>query len=491
MENAVVYARYSSHSQTEQSIEGQLAAARRYAQDKGYKIIKEYVDRAKTGTNDNREEFQRMLKDSNKKKFSVIIVWKVDRFGRNREEITFNKYKVKKNGVRVEYVAENISSGPEGVILESVLEGMAEYYSLQLSQNVSRGYVESAKKRHVIGMPPLGYDKGEDKKYTINESEANLVRLIFTKYNEGESQFSIINFLNSHGYKNKRGLPFKRNSIQRILTDDRYIGIYRFKGKILDETSIPPIVSREVFEATKLTAKEHKKMSYSNWNYSEYKLSNKLYCGKCGGKIKGSSGNGKNGTKYLYYICPDCKKLHLRSDKIDTIVTNKLNTILNDAGIIKEISEKVYEYYKENDETDKEIKRLQNAIADVDKRTSNILKSIEDGLDYSLCKNRLDELKSQKEELQAILTNTELSLPIKLTPSHIEYFLLKMKDNSKIIDTFINSITAFDDYLLLSLNYTNNGDLVRFSTEINQMGQMNHQSNFIIYKEVIVFKMKI
>ena len=121
-ELAVVYARFSSSKQQETSIEGQLAAAHKYAETKGYTIIREYCDRAKTGTNDNREEFQRMLSDTAKHQFTVIIVWKVDRFGRNREEITFNKYRAKKNGVRVEYVAENVVEGPEGVILESVLE---------------------------------------------------------------------------------------------------------------------------------------------------------------------------------------------------------------------------------------------------------------------------------------------------------------------------------------------------------------------------------
>ena len=163
-EKAVIYARYSSHNQTEQSIEGQIAAARRYAADHNYQIVNEYCDRAKTGTNDNREAFQRMLSDCHKKLFTVIIVWKVDRFGRNREEITFNKYQAKKNGVRVEYVAESISDGPEGVILESVLEGMAEYYSLQLSQNVKRGLLESDKKHRVMGgHATLGYKPGPDR----------------------------------------------------------------------------------------------------------------------------------------------------------------------------------------------------------------------------------------------------------------------------------------------------------------------------------------
>lgn len=145
-ENAVIYARYSSHGQTEQSIEGQIAKGREFAATRGYTVVHEYVDRAMTGRNDNREQFQKMLADTAKHQFQVIIVWKVDRFGRNREEIAINKHTCKRNGVRVEYVAENLPDAPESVILESVLEGMAEYYSLQLSQNILRGQLESAKK---------------------------------------------------------------------------------------------------------------------------------------------------------------------------------------------------------------------------------------------------------------------------------------------------------------------------------------------------------
>ena len=146
MENAVIYARYSSRNQTENSIEAQVEAGLAFAKSHKYNVIKTYADRAKTGTNDNREAFQEMLSDTSNKNFTVIIVWKVDRFGRNREEIALNKYRCKKNGVRVEYVAENITSGPEGVILESVLEGFAEYYSRQLSQNTKRGISNVAKK---------------------------------------------------------------------------------------------------------------------------------------------------------------------------------------------------------------------------------------------------------------------------------------------------------------------------------------------------------
>ena len=495
MENAVVYARYSSHSQTEQSIEGQLSAARRYATEKGYKIIKEYVDRAKTGTNDNREEFQRMLKDTARRKFSVIIVWKVDRFGRNREEITFNKYKAKKNGVRVEYIAENISPGPEGVILESVLEGMAEYYSLQLSQNVSRGYVESAKKRHVIGMAPLGYEKDVDKKYKIVDSEAKIVQLIYQLYIEGSSQADIMRFLNSRHIKSKKGGEFTKNVIHKILTDDRYIGNYRFKGAILEENCIPSIVSRDVFYKAQKASKAHLNMNANNWNYSEYKLSGKLTCSECGSKLKGSSGNGKLGVKYLYYICPNCKKVHVRADKLDERVISFVLDILDNREILAEIATRVYKYYEENDDTKDELNRLDGLLSENNLRTTNILKSIESGLDYRLCKDRLDELAIEKEELEKMRADIELSRPVKLTSDMILFFLLKFRDDRKdsvIIESLVSKIILSNKEASIFLNCVDTDLPHVCSTAFGQMGKSNHQSNpckFIVYNGCAVFKM--
>ena len=490
MENAVVYARYSSHAQSEQSIEGQLSAARNYARSKNYNIIHEYCDKAKTGTNDNRDEFQRMLKDTAKKKFSVIIVWKVDRFGRNREEITFNKFKCKKNGVRVEYVAENIAQGPEGVILESVLEGMAEYYSLQLSQNVARGYLESAKKFKIIGMAPLGYEPDEERKYKINENEAKVVKLIFDKFISGYSQFELIKYLNSHGYKNKRGTEFKKNSIVRIIKDDRYIGIYRFKGEILSEDAIPAIVDKETFIKANMALKNHKKMSYDNWNYEEYKLSDKCFCSKCNTKMKGSSGYSKTKRKYLYYVCPSCGKNKIRADKTDELILEKTKEILTEENIDK-IVEDAYKYYLETDTFSSEIEHYEKIIAEIDKKISNLTKSVEDGMPYNLVAVRLHDLQKERDIYQKELNDLSIAMPITLDKKTIKTFLVEIKNNQKdsaFLNTFVQRIDVNGKELTITLNCVDTGLTVDSSTVTQQMGKMGHQSNFIVIGNAIILR---
>ena len=300
--NAVVYARYSSNNQTEQSIEGQLAAAHKYADTKGYTIIHEYIDRAKTGRNDNRDDFQKMLSDTAKKQFSIIIVWKVDRFGRNREEVILNKMRCKKNGVHVEYVAELVPEGPEGVILEGVFEAMAEYYSLQLSQNVKRGLLESAKQyKAVTGGTPLGYKIGPDKHFEIDPVTAPVIKVIFERYASGESLFDLIEYLNQNGYKTRFGKPFQRSSLDRLLKNEQYIGTYTYKDIIRAEDVIPPIIEKDLFYKVQDMLKKNRREPPNKWKYSDYVLTGKMFCGKCGCTMVGKAGYGRGKKKYGYY----------------------------------------------------------------------------------------------------------------------------------------------------------------------------------------------
>ena len=226
---AVVYARYSAGpKQTDQSIEGQIYDCQEYAKKHGLTIIEYYIDRHISGKEDsNRSEFQRMLNDCCKGQFKYVITWKVDRFGRNREELAVNKSKLKRAGVQLVYAKESIPDGPEGIILESLLEGLAEYYSADLAQKVKRGMSESAKKGKVLGSSCIyGFQKSADGCYEINEPAAAIIREVFQRYADGDTVPQIIKDLNSRGvltYKNK---PFDSSTLYRALRNRKYIGEY-------------------------------------------------------------------------------------------------------------------------------------------------------------------------------------------------------------------------------------------------------------------------
>ena len=121
MVKAVIYARYSSHNQREESIEGQLRKCREYAEKNGFVIIEEYIDRAMSAKTDNRFDFQRMIKDSDKGHFQAVIMYTMDRFARNRYDSAMYKAKLRKNGVKLYYTEQSISEEPEEFVDLSAL----------------------------------------------------------------------------------------------------------------------------------------------------------------------------------------------------------------------------------------------------------------------------------------------------------------------------------------------------------------------------------
>ena len=192
MKTAVIYARYSCDNQTEQSIEGQLRVCKEYAERNGITVVDTYIDRAMTGTNDNRPEFRRMLEDSKKKTFEIVLVYKLDRFSRNKYESVIHKKALRENGVKVLSAMENIPDSPEGIILESLLEGMNQYYSAELSQKVKRGMYETRRKgNYQGGFLPYGY-RPENRKVVVDENAAAAVRYIFEQYDRGVSVTNIM-----------------------------------------------------------------------------------------------------------------------------------------------------------------------------------------------------------------------------------------------------------------------------------------------------------
>lgn len=184
---AVIYARYSSDNQREASIEGQLRECMEFATYNDIQVIDNYIDRAMSAKTDNRPEFQRMIKDSYKHAFDCIIVWKLDRFARNRYDSAHYKTILKKNGVKVISAKETIAEGSEGILLESVLEGMAEFYSAELAEKVSRGLKENALKGlYNGGSVPFGYVINAERKLAIDPLTAPIVADIFKMSYDGK-----------------------------------------------------------------------------------------------------------------------------------------------------------------------------------------------------------------------------------------------------------------------------------------------------------------
>ena len=279
---AVIYARYSSDNQREASIEGQLRECMEYAAQNDITIIANYIDRALTATSDNRPDFQRMIKDSYKRCFDMVIVWKLDRFSRDRYDSAHYKHILKKNGVKVVSAKENISDGPEGIILESMLEGMAEYYSAELSVKVKRGLKENALKGKVNGgQIPFGYYIDENQKLAIDESLAPLVVEAFTMYADGYLIKDIVKRFDEKGIVTRLGKKISYNMVQYMQTNRKYIGEYRYNDIVIED-AVPAIISKDLFERVSRRMEKNARAPARHKAEDDYLLTTKLFCGRCG-----------------------------------------------------------------------------------------------------------------------------------------------------------------------------------------------------------------
>ncbi|MGL6119116.1 MAG: recombinase family protein [Fusobacteriaceae bacterium] len=233
MGSTVGYCRDSSDNQREESITAQIRAIENFCKQHNHNLIRIYSDEAISGTSTNdREKFKEMTSDSKNKSFEYVIVHKLDRFARNRYDSAVAKKLLKDNGVKVLSVLENLSDSPESVMLESILEGMNEYYSLNLAREVKKGLFENAHNcLHNGGTPPLGYDIDDDQKYVVNTKESIIVKEIFNLYSSGYGYSQIAIHLNHQGLKNKLGRPFSKTSIRDHLLNEKYIGIYTHTEK--------------------------------------------------------------------------------------------------------------------------------------------------------------------------------------------------------------------------------------------------------------------
>ena len=306
MKTAVIYARYSSDKQTEQSIEGQLYDCYNYAKQHGITVVQEYIDRAMTGKNDDRPAFQQMLHESAMHKWDSVIVWKLDRFARNTIDSAVNRQILAKNGVKLLSVMESFGDDASGQMMTHIIEAINEYYSADLREKTIRGMRQSAMKAQTTGHIPLGY-KVVDKKLVIDDETRIIPETVFRMYAEGERLTDIASHLNSQGYRNRRGRPFTTNSFYNMLANEKYIGIYKYDDIVI-EGGIPQMIPNEVFEAVREKLITNRKRAAKNTAKADYYLSGKLYCGHCGEPMSGLSGTGRNGVKHYYYRCNGVQK---------------------------------------------------------------------------------------------------------------------------------------------------------------------------------------
>ena len=465
---AVIYARYSSDKQSEQSIDGQMRICKDYARQNGIEIIGDYIDRAVSGRFDNRPNFQLLIRDSKRSLFDTVLVYKFDRFARSKYDSAVYKRQLKKNGVKVVSASEYIPDAPEGIILESMLEGYAEYFSAELSQKVKRGQVETlAKKGYLGGGVPYGYDISSDNKFVINEEQAHVVREIFTKYTSGVTTTKILKWLKDSNIKRAQGGDFGNSGVMSILKNTKYIGTLKFGDKMIEDYT-PVIVEKEIFEKAQVVRTRNAKSGARGKAPIPYLLSGKLFCGKCHTSMHGESGTSRSGDIHLYYKCHKrkknssaCDKATVRKYELEQMVVDLTIEHIFDEKILPTTVANLVSIMNKNEERDIELAMLEKQAAKTERELSNIMKAIKMGIFSQSTQSELISLEDLKMDIAERIDTLNLQLKISMTEPEIFDWINQFNhcDDSdeikkeRIIDSFVSKVILYDNRIIIAYNH--------------------------------------
>ena len=486
MQKAVIYARYSSDNQRDASINQQVKACQKYAEDQGLEVIHVYDDRALTGKTDKRPSFLRMIRDSAKQEFEFVIVYALDRFSRNKYDSAIYKQKLKENGVRVLSAMEHITDDPTGALMESILEGFAQYYSDELSQKIHRGLNDNAEKGIVNGSVPLGFRRGKDGHAEIMEEEAAVVREIFRRVADGEQLIRIVEDLNRRGLRTKKGALWNKSSFNKILSNERYIGVYLYKDHRIPG-GFPVIVEKELFDQVqdKIGSKSNARgnVNRRRTESGTYLLTGKLYCGHCENPMVGISGTGRHGTMCFYYCCNGkrikhiCDKQNIRRDSIELAVTQAIHDMLMDDDLLDWMADRAVAW-QESPEDRQEAEGIVKLLDDVQKRKHNLLEGMEKyGIFTDTTRDRIIELEKEEKELLRRKAGIDRRRESYFSKDDILSYLEMLRDGNvrdkkfqeQLINAFIGRVFVFDDHFRIYFNFLKEGERrevdIPFTTE--------------------------
>ena len=469
---AVIYARYSSDNQREESIEGQIRECTAYAEKNGITVVKHYIDRALSAKTDNRPDFQQMIKDSEKRLFDIVLVWKLDRFARNRYDSTHYEYQLERNHVKLVSATEPISDSPAGIMVKSMLTGMAEYYSAELSEKVVRGMTENVLKgKYNGGTIPIGFKVDEEKFFQVDPLKAPFVVEAFQRYNDGATMKELMNWLNDSGVTTNRNQKFTYNSVQKLLTNKRYIGENHFKDIVMPD-SIPAIVDKDLFEEVQQKIKKNSRAPARHKAEDDYLLTTKLFCGMCGAMMFGECGTGRNKVVHHYYKCATakrfkaCKKKTVRKEWLEDLVVAETMKLIQDDAVIDAIVAEVMELQDQENTT---LPLLEKQMREVENGIENMLNAIQAGVLTNSTKSRLEKLEAQQKELEVRIAEEKIARP-RLSENQIRFWLTrfrKLDPNVKshretLINTFVNAVYLYDKKVLITFNYKDGTKTITF-----------------------------
>ena len=472
--NAVIYARYSSSSQREETIEVQIRECTKFAEQNGYTVLRCYTDKAISGTTDKRPDFQQMIQDSKTHLFDTVLVLRIDRFARDVADSAAYRQILKENGVRVISTTENFGEDAVGQLMSRIMESMAEYYSNELREKVQRGQDINAEKcMWNGGTLPIGYVVDQEQHLQINPLTAPYVLEAFKQYDDGHTITEIRDYLNGKGVTNTKGKPVTWGAVQHMLNNRRYIGEYAFREIVVPD-GIPAIVPLDLFERVQEKLEKNKKAPARAKAEEAYLLTTKIFCGHCGVSMNGESGKSRNGTIHRYYKCHavkakknDCKKKPVKKEWIEDLVVNATMEMLMDDDMIEAIVSLLMWL---QDEESSDLPLYEKQLRETETAIDNIISAVMGGMASKALQAKLTQLEEAKEELLVRIEEEKLVKP-KIPADFMRFWLHRLRklDMTKeahrqmLIDTFVNAVHVYDDKLLLTFNFKDGTRTITFN----------------------------
>ena len=468
MQTGVIYARYSCDKQTENSILGQVRECNLFAERNDIKVIDVYKDEAISGkTALKRPAFMRMIRDAALGKFKCVIVWKGDRFARNRVDSAKYKSELRHMGVQVLSATEANVTGAEAVLMDGINEAFAEFYIVELAEKVCRGMTQNViEGKWNGGIMPLGYKLDENRNVVIDENKAYIIRELFERYvNETITMSGLAKSFKAKGYTNNKGKYIPQPTVQSMLKNEKYYGRYEFHGTV-NMNVFPAIISKELFDAAqvKMAANEINKQRLTAKD--PFLLADKVYCAYDGHKLFRDGGTSRTGRTYYYYVCPKnnehpFNQVRYNKHQLEDIVfTEFFNKYWCNKKTQQIIIDKLLERFRY---VRKPVGPLKEELDKTNKKLQNIINAIENGADVSMLVDRMKELQKLKDDQEkqykdaVLFSEQDFETSMK---EFLSYYFDAHKQNEEIrrwiVDKFINKIYLSEDEIVIMFKYTDN-----------------------------------
>ena len=436
---AAIYARYSSHNQRDESIEIQVEKSREYCAERGIDVVRVYSDYAQTGRNVKRAEFQRMMEDAKLGLFDYVVIYKVTRIMRNRDEMALARIMLRKAGVEILYAGESLGEGSTRVLNLGMLEVLAEWESAIDSERIRDGIQKNAARGMANGRTHYGWDI-VDGYYQLNERESAVLHRMKNMLFAGSTVAEITRALGSERTRN--GKRFTHDVITKLLKREQNCGVYKYAG-VRIEDGMPAHWSREeqdmIISVLATRGHKHRKLNKAD----QFPLSGKMFCSECGEYFVGTSGTSSSGRVYQYYKCKRCRRTFRRS-LIEDVVCDAVLQAIAVPEVRQRIASVMAVFNAEQQAIENpESERIRKEIKRIDAAFDRVWQAIEDGVAPPGGKERIDELRSRKAALEVELREVEASEHAELTDDAVIAWLdhiAQEPDPLEVIAVFVRLI---------------------------------------------------